>query len=421
MAPSATVTIVTQYLGEAKVDEVLVMHLISEFKRRGNKEDEEYRDDDDATMTTAANTTTIVEQSAEDLRRIEEESIPSHKTLCLVKALISRNAELERDADHRRTAHAKRKENEGMLEEMTEENKQLPARLLGATESEMNLRLQEAKSLAEGEAGEFATKYAIAATEKDVLDEKLRLARAEIASLQQIKTLDDDIVTLLQHKGSLETNMIASNIELTKQLQALTNRLKSTNAALCAKDEYCEQLEASQRHLRAENRALAEQRVLLHNRVIQHGGNIREFVRVRPIVESERRLTLEGQQIARYNRADDAGDDFCPFCFPSIPNRDTRPGFVGAKSSSNYTSCKDLTKQVIEVTEPPKDRGGLRNRPRKHTFGFDRVFSQDHGQDDVWKGAEPLVQSCIDGFQVSMIAYGQVSISPPTLHFGCYI
>lgn len=42
-------------------------------------------------------------------------------------------------------------------------------------------------------------------------------------------------------------------------------------------------------------------------------------------------------------------------------------------------------------------------------LGFDRVFNQENGQEDVWEGAEPLVQSCVDGFHVCMFAYGQTS------------
>lgn len=62
---------------------------------------------------------------------------------------------------------------------------------------------------------------------------------------------------------------------------------------------------------------------------------------------------------------------------------------------------------MVEVIEPSKDRGGLKERRRKWNFSFDRVFSNDHGQQDVWDAAEPLVQSVIDGFDVTMFAYGQ--------------
>jgi len=342
-----------------------------------------------------------------------------------------------------RTAHAKRKANEGMLEEMAEENEQLLARL-EATKSEMSLRLQEAKSLAEGEARELATEYAIAAAEKDALVEELRLARAEIANLQaRVVKLDEEFATS-EKRVTLSDSKLK---ELSSQLQTLTSHLESTRSTITTlevklrtKDEYCEQFESIERRLIEEKHVLNQIRANLHNRVIQLSGNIRVFVRVRPFVESERRLTSEVQQPGKYNWSvggsssrpssrgsmgptssrppsreygDEANDECCPFHFPSITDRNTRPsssstGGISAKSSTNYTSFNDLTKQVIELTEPFKDRGGLKERRKKWKYGFDRVFSQDNGQDDVWEGAEPLVQSCIDGFHVCMFAYGQV-------------
>lgn len=110
----------------------------------------------------------------------------------------------------------------------------------------------------------------------------------------------------------------------------------------------------------------------------------------------------------------------CPFHFPSVTDRKTSQlsnegGSSGgttataAKSSPNYTSFNDLTKQTIELTEPYKDRGGLNPRRKKWKYGFDRVFNPVNGQADVWEAAEPLVQSCVDGFHVCMFAYGQTS------------
>jgi hypothetical protein len=107
---------------------------------------------------------------------------------------------------------------------------------------------------------------------------------------------------------------------------------------------------------------------------------------------------------------EDAADNECPFHFPSLTDRDSAKSnnSSSAKSSPNYTSFNDLTKQTLELTEPYKDRGGLNPRRKKWKYGFDRVFHQGNGQDDVWEAAEPLVHSCVDGFHVCMFAYGQV-------------
>ena len=69
----------------------------------------------------------------------------------------------------------------------------------------------------------------------------------------------------------------------------------------------------------------------------------------------------------------------CPFHFPSITDRKTTSllgntgSDGGSKSSPNYTSFDDLTKQTIELTEPYKDRGGLNPRRKKWKFGECRM------------------------------------------------
>ncbi|KAL7476787.1 hypothetical protein ACHAW6_002622 [Cyclotella cf. meneghiniana] len=105
-----------------------------------------------------------------------------------------------------------------------------------------------------------------------------------------------------------------------------------------------------------ENSALNQIRLTLHNRVIQLTGNIRVFVRVRPVIESD---------------------------------------------------ASDLTKQTIVITEPDQDRKGLKPCTKTCKYGFDRVYNPANTQDDIWDGVNPLVQSCIDGFHVCIFAYGQ--------------
>merc|ERR1712157_144433 len=89
-----------------------------------------------------------------------------------------------------------------------------------------------------------------------------------------------------------------------------------------------------------------------------------------------------------------------PFQFPSISERNIKA------SSSSKSPYYDLTFEQIELTEPHKDRGGLRDRRKRWRWGFNRVFSPNSTQEDVWEAAEPLVQSVLDGKNVVMFAYG---------------
>lgn len=134
-----------------------------------------------------------------------------------------------------------------------------------------------------------------------------------------------------------------------------------------------------------------EARRSLHNRVMQLSGNIRVYVRVRPCIANE---SAVGKEI--------------PFNFPALTDRQQRSSSLSQPStSSSEKSCDDLTKSVIVATEPEKDRGGLNPRRKKWKFGFDNVFTPEHGQEDVWRATEPLVQSAIDGWNVTVFAYGQ--------------
>ena len=132
-----------------------------------------------------------------------------------------------------------------------------------------------------------------------------------------------------------------------------------------------------------------EVRKTLHNRVLQLTGNIRVFVRVRPALMPEQEamnaVVVKGRGAPR----------------PEIPFKffDVCDGAEGI----------DKTKRLLEVQEPWKDRGGLNPRRKKWKFGFDSVFGPSEGQDEVWEAAEPLVQSAIDGHNVTFFAYGQVS------------
>ena len=341
---------------------------------------------------------------------------------------------LQQLSEEVQTAHAKQKENEGMLEEMAEENEQLIAKL-EETDSIMKQRLEDASRNADEEVSELMSKFDTVAAERDMLDDKLKTAKGELTSLRET-------IQSLQSDKQVSDNKV---LELSTQLRTITEQFESTKSTITilesklrTKDEYCEQLESIERQLREEIRVLNEIRANLHNRVIQLSGNVRTFVRVRPLVESERLLTSSQVQPTRYQFASrsgasnssrptsrgsmgptasrpasrDGGEETnyesCPFHFPAITDRNTtRPS--SSTSGDGGGSFHDLTKQVIELTEPYKDRGGLNERRKKYKFGFDRVFNENNGQRDVWEGAEPLVQSCIDGFHVCMFAYGHVS------------
>ena len=139
----------------------------------------------------------------------------------------------------------------------------------------------------------------------------------------------------------------------------------------------------------------------LHSRVMQLMGNIRVFVRVRPPLPDEidaekARLEKEASDGKKRKRV----DDYTLFRFPGVYDQQ-------CKRPASNSSSDDASKNIIELTEPYKDRGGLSERQKKYRYAFDGVFSPDHGQEDIWEATEPLIQCAIDGFNVTLFAYGQ--------------
>jgi hypothetical protein len=134
----------------------------------------------------------------------------------------------------------------------------------------------------------------------------------------------------------------------------------------------------------------------LHAKVMQLSGNIRVFVRVRPELPGEKAPQLDDvDQSSNARKRKHIAIEEEPFKFPGLFDGD------------GNVEGDDLCKNLVELTEPPKDRGGLKERKKKWRFGFDHVFPPSKGQDEIWQATEPLVQSAIDGYNVCIFAYGQ--------------
>jgi len=328
------------------------------------------------------------------------------------------------------------KKSQQQLEELAVENEQALTKL-----DEKENELLQAVDEMEGQSKELVemeSKLNSVTSEKEsLLSENESLAmelnevQDQVSQLQsQVGSLKDDLAKSQQQAESLSHQKNESDQklhELSNQLQSLTTHLEvaqgtisSLEDKLRAKNEYCEQFETIEKKLICEKNVLNEIRRTLHNKVIQLTGNIRVYIRVRPLISSEQQLaaTLATRPSSASGRPSSRGSiasasssqqqqqqqEEC-FHFPGVADRK----ISGASKSPNYTSFSDLSKQTIELTEPHRDRGGLNPRRKKWKYGFDKVFNPVNDQADVWVGAEPLVQSAIDGHKVCMFAYGQTS------------
>jgi kinesin family protein C2/C3 len=125
--------------------------------------------------------------------------------------------------------------------------------------------------------------------------------------------------------------------------------------------QYEKQLHAASTNYAAE----IKERRRLHNQLLELRGNIRVFVRVRPLSTSEK-----------------------------------------AESLATLTSFPKADQISVEMPEGRVPRE-LQDGPIDKTFKFDRVFTPTDGQVAVFEETEALVTSVLDGYNVCIFAYGQ--------------
>ena len=202
---------------------------------------------------------------------------------------------------------------------------------------------------------------------------------------RQFSDFKDEIVTKNKENNAAVGVVEEQRDSLKNRLQQLEKEFKKVNEE---KNDAILRLGTSdQREGELFSRLQESDRVrkALHSRVMVLIGSIRVFVRVRPALPEELAASNNEEKV---------------FKFP------TGLGAPEGDKSSKY-GCDDPTKNILEVQEPFKDRGGLSQRRKKWSFGFDNLFDPSHSQEDVWEAAEPLVQCAIDGHNTTLFAYGQ--------------
>jgi kinesin family member C1 len=119
------------------------------------------------------------------------------------------------------------------------------------------------------------------------------------------------------------------------------------------------------RKLYGENKYLKTQIVDMHEQIQDLKGNIRVFCRLKPTIEKEKGYKVQLDK--------------------------------GTKGTSS-----------VKIIIPQKSNVGKEKQTLKtHEFSFDHVFDGKTTQEEIFKEMEPLIESCIDGFNVCVFAYGQ--------------
>ncbi|KAG9160007.1 hypothetical protein Leryth_005742 [Lithospermum erythrorhizon] len=180
-----------------------------------------------------------------------------------------------------------------------------------------------------------------------------------MAELNNLTTKSND----LEEKCSSQGTLIR---RLQEQLSSADKRLQMSDmSAHEARTEYEHQknliYELQNRLVEAEGKIVEGEKLRkkLHNTILELKGNIRVFCRVRPLLSD-----------------DDVGTETKVVSFPT--------------SMETHGRGIDLSQNG-----------------QKHSFTFDKVFSPEASQEDVFVEISQLVQSALDGYKVCVFAYGQ--------------
>mmetsp|Transcript_66089 Transcript_66089/g.158077 ORF Transcript_66089/g.158077 Transcript_66089/m.158077 type:complete len:970 (+) Transcript_66089:62-2971(+) len=161
--------------------------------------------------------------------------------------------------------------------------------------------------------------------------------------LQKLQSMQQQVVSLRAWQQQVKTDADV-------QMRGISDTFLPLSAQV-------EKMRGSYDHLVERYRELADERKKLHNLVMELKGNIRVFVRVRPINEKEK---------------------------------------ASEPSDPTITFAEERKVSVLEETNG-----------RRKWFEFDRAFQPKTSQTEVFEEVKPLATSVLDGYNVCIFAYGQ--------------
>lgn len=217
--------------------------------------------------------------------------------------------------------------------------------------------------------------------EKEALEQQLESVMQRFAELQteHMKLLAVNNVDAEALKEQIAT-LQAENAILKDDNQRLLEkeRMVETHLATASQEKgtIATQLEALQeetRYLLAQRQLDMQERRRLHNIIQDLRGAIRVAIRLRPSTTV------------------------------------MSPG--GSHSGIRFEFPDSMTdKRLISLFgKAEKSLDGMKVRRAEHSYEFDRVYSMEATQQDVWNDVSELVQSALDGFRVCIFAYGQTA------------
>lgn len=223
--------------------------------------------------------------------------------------------------------------------------------------SKLQKELNELREAGTSRATESAAEVQVLRDSAANLQLQLDEANTTITSLRsRTTTYESRITSLEQEKNALisKTHFLEGNQEA--QSQEFTDMRAKMEQAIAAKDSTVEILRKEEALRRKLNATILELR-----------GNIRVFVRTRPLLNGE--------------------DD---------------PAKVEYPDEDSLEGCKEM---IVHAPTTQTATGKARNE--KHNYAFDRVFTPGTENNAVFQECQELIQSVVDGYNVSILSYGQ--------------
>lgn len=274
-----------------------------------------------------------------------------------------REREKETDQFEKKIEDAKKmweKQKDGETADLTTQHWEEIDRLRNEHEkvvSKLQKELESLQQAGESRATESATEVQSLRETSAKLQSEVDSNNSTMASLRgRISALEAKITTLEQEKNALvsKTHFLEGNQEA--QSQEFTTMREQMEEAIAAKETTLETLRKEEALRRKLNATILELK-----------GNIRVFVRTRPLLNGE--------------------DD---------------PAKVEYLDEDSLEGCKEMT-----VHAPTTQTATGKQRNEKHDYAFDRVFTPSTNNTSVFEECQELIQSVIDGYNVSILSYGQ--------------
>jgi len=222
--------------------------------------------------------------------------------------------------------------------------------------------------------------------------EEAKVAREQLQKHQELAAVlrhslneaEDKVKRLTSECKELDNRGSADLFKLQTKLQEAELQASQTSGSLKAEAESCRrrcdeaeersrQMQPRVERLDAQLRALEEQfaeeqklRKRYHNQIQDMKGVIRVFCRFRPMI---------------------------------------------AREAGESPALRRVDAMSVEITRPPPHTDV---RP----FGFDSVFDSDSTQEEVFADCRELVQSAVDGYNVTIFAYGQTGAGKTHTMYG---